>query len=189
MRSQSSFLSSWGTVLVTTIFLSLLPLRASMAFPLRIPCVTMASASLAPSEISTSAALTSVPQVSAMSSTKIAVLPRTSPTSTIRETSLGRVRSLWMRANPRFKPSAIEVALPLVSTAIHWSLTGGERRGCSSRPHDAVACWCITQHPCKMARLGGLHDGVLETFDANIRRILPLCAACIWTDNDTVLDV
>jgi hypothetical protein len=111
IRSQSSFLSSCGTVLVTTIFLSLLPFNASIALPLKMPCVTMASTSLAPSAMSTSAALTSVPQVSAISSTRIAVLPSTSPTSTILETSLGRVRSLCMSAKPRFKPSAIDVAL------------------------------------------------------------------------------
>jgi hypothetical protein len=55
--------------------------------------------------------LTSVPQVSAMSSTRMATLSSTSPTSTMRETSLGRARSLWMRAKPRSRRSAIDVAL------------------------------------------------------------------------------
>ena len=62
IRSQTSFFASWGTVLVTTIFLSLLPFRASMAFPLKMPWVTIAIASLAPPwSIKTLAALTRVP--------------------------------------------------------------------------------------------------------------------------------
>ena len=40
------------------------------------------------------AALTRVPQVSAISSTMMAILSLTFPTSTIRDTSLGRARSL-----------------------------------------------------------------------------------------------
>lgn len=58
-----------------------------------------------------SAALTSVPQVSAMSSTRMAVLDATEPTRTMRETSLGRARSLCMRAKFRSRRSAMEVAL------------------------------------------------------------------------------
>ena len=58
-----------------------------------------------------SAAFAKVPQVSAMSSTIIAVRPVTSPTRTIRETSFGRARSLWMRAKGRSRRSAMEVAL------------------------------------------------------------------------------
>ena len=46
-----------------------------------------------------------------MSSTMMATLPLTSPTRTIRLTSLGRERSLWMRAKGRSRRSAIEVAL------------------------------------------------------------------------------
>lgn len=52
-----------------------------------------------------------VPQVSAMSSTRMATLSTTSPTSTIRPTTLGRGRSLWIRAKPRSRRSAIDVAL------------------------------------------------------------------------------
>ena len=52
-----------------------------------------------------------VPQVSAMSSTRMATLSTTSPTSTMRPTTLGRGRSLWIRAKPRSRRSAIAVAL------------------------------------------------------------------------------
>jgi hypothetical protein len=55
--------------------------------------------------------LARVPQVSAMSSTRMQVMSLTEPTRTMRETSLGRARSLWMRAKGRSRRSAIEVAL------------------------------------------------------------------------------
>ena len=58
-----------------------------------------------------SAALQNVPQVSAMSSTRIATLPLTSPTSTIDATSFAFLRSLWIRAKSTFSLSAIEVTL------------------------------------------------------------------------------
>lgn len=104
-------LSPSGTVFVTTTLLSLLPFKVSMAFPERMPWVTMATTSRAPCAITVSAALTRVPHVSAMSSTRIAMRSWTSPTSTMRLTSLGRGRSLWIRANPRSSLSAMEVAL------------------------------------------------------------------------------
>lgn len=104
-------LSPSGTVFVTTTLLNLLPFKVSMAFPERMPWVTMATTSRAPCAITVSAALTRVPHVSAMSSTRIAVRSWTSPTSTMRLTSLGRGRSLWIRAKPRSSLSAIEVAL------------------------------------------------------------------------------
>lgn len=104
-------LSPSGTVFVTTTLLNLLPFKVSMAFPERMPCVTMATTSRAPCAITVSAALTKVPHVSAMSSTRIAMRSWTSPTSTMRLTSLGRGRSLWIRAKPRSSLSAIEVAL------------------------------------------------------------------------------
>ena len=75
------------------------------------PCVTIATTSRAPCAITVSAAFANVPHVSAMSSTRRAILSCTSPTSTIRETSLGRGRSLWIRANWRSRRSAMEVAL------------------------------------------------------------------------------
>lgn len=104
-------LSPSGTVFVTTTRLNLLPLRVSMAFPERMPWVTMATTSRAPCAMTVSAAFTKVPHVSAMSSTRIAMRSWTSPTRTMRLTSLGRGRSLWIRANPRSSRSAIEVAL------------------------------------------------------------------------------
>ncbi len=106
-----SILSPSGTVFVTTTLDNLLLFKVSMALPDRIPCVTIATTSRALCAMTVSAALTSVPQVSAMSSTRMATLSSTSPTSTMRETSLGRARSLWMRAKPRSRRSAIDVAL------------------------------------------------------------------------------
>lgn len=50
-----------------------------------------------------------VPQVSAISSTKIATLSFTSPTRTIEATSLAFLRSLWIKANSTFNLSAIDV--------------------------------------------------------------------------------
>jgi hypothetical protein len=58
-----------------------------------------------------SAACTTVPHVSAMSSTRIATLPFTSPTSTIDATSLAFLRSLWISAKSMFNLSAIDVTL------------------------------------------------------------------------------
>lgn len=109
--SHSFFFSSCGTVLVTTRCFSWLLLILLIASPLRIPCVTIAMADVAPFSMTTSAALHRVPQVSAMSSTMIAVRPFTLPTKTIRLTSFGRARSLWMSANSVLRLSAIAVAL------------------------------------------------------------------------------
>lgn len=58
-----------------------------------------------------SAAWQMVPHVSAMSSTRMATRSLTSPTSTIRSTSLAFLRSLWMSANSTFSRSAMEVTL------------------------------------------------------------------------------
>ena len=58
-----------------------------------------------------SAAWQKVPQVSAMSSTKIAILSLTSPTSTIVATSLAFFLSLWISAKSTFSLSAMEVTL------------------------------------------------------------------------------
>ena len=63
-----STLSPSGTVLVTTSADRTLPFRVSMALPDRMPWVTRARTDLAPFSLSTAAALTRVPQVSAMSS-------------------------------------------------------------------------------------------------------------------------
>lgn len=126
IRSHLFFFSSCGTVFVTTSFFSWLPFSFSMALPLKMPWVTMAMASRAPCSITTSAALTSVPQVSAISSTMIATRSRTSPTSTMRETSFGRARSLWISAKPRSSPSAIEVALSFVNALVSCLSTESE---------------------------------------------------------------
>ena len=58
-----------------------------------------------------SAAWQMVPQVSAISSTKMATRSLTSPTRTIAATSFAFFRSLWMRAKSTFKRSAIDVTL------------------------------------------------------------------------------
>lgn len=70
----------------------------------------MASTSFAPCSFSVDAALSSVPHVSAMSSTRIAILSLTSPTRTIRPTTLGRGLSLWMSAKGTSRRSAMDVA-------------------------------------------------------------------------------
>jgi len=116
--SHSFFFSSWGTVLVTTRCFNWLLLILLIASPLRIPCVTIAMADVAPFSMTTSAALHSVPQVSAMSSTMIAVRPFTLPTKTMRLTSFGRARSLWMSANSVLRLSAIAVALNVLLARI-----------------------------------------------------------------------
>lgn len=65
----------------------------------------------APWFLSVSAALASVPQVSAMSSIRIAILSLTSPTKTMEPTTFGLGRSLWISAKAQPKRSAIAVAL------------------------------------------------------------------------------
>nr|POE46921.1 hypothetical protein CFP56_00253 [Quercus suber] len=129
MRLHSFFFSACGTVLVTTSLRSWLPFSFSIAFPDRMPCVTMAIASRAPCSMTTSAALTSVPHVSAMSSTMIAMRSRTSPTSTMRDTSFGRARSLWIRAKPRSSPSAIDVALAGGQCCVRYLRENAEGKG------------------------------------------------------------
>lgn len=58
-----------------------------------------------------SAAWQMVPQVSAMSSTRMATRSLTSPTRTMRSTSLAFFLSLWMRAKSTFRRSAMDVTL------------------------------------------------------------------------------
>ena len=58
-----------------------------------------------------SAAWQTVPQVSAISSTKMATRSLTSPTRTMRSTSLAFFLSLWMRAKSTFSRSAMDVTL------------------------------------------------------------------------------
>ena len=58
-----------------------------------------------------SAAWQMVPHVSAMSSTRMATRSVTSPTSTMRSTSLAFFRSLWMRAKSTLSRSAMDVTL------------------------------------------------------------------------------
>lgn len=58
-----------------------------------------------------SAAWQKVPQVSAMSSTSIAILSFTSPTRTMVATSLAFFLSLWISAKSTFSLSAMEVTL------------------------------------------------------------------------------
>ena len=100
-----------GSVFVTISFSSALFVTLSSAFPLRIPCVTIAYTCDAPPSARCRAAKHSVPHVSAMSSTRIATLSFTCPTSTIRETELAFFRSLWNSAKSTPSRSAIDVAL------------------------------------------------------------------------------
>ena len=58
-----------------------------------------------------SAAWQTVPQVSAMSSTSIAILSFTSPTNTMDDTSFAFLRSLWIKAKSTFSLSPIDVTL------------------------------------------------------------------------------
>lgn len=109
--SHRPFFSSCGTVFVTTTRLSLLAFSVSIALPLRMACVTMARTSEAPCSAQSFAAVASVPHVSAMSSTRIAMREDTVPTRTILLISLGRGRSLWIRAKGASRRSAMEVAL------------------------------------------------------------------------------
>jgi len=104
-------LSECGMVLEATTASRRDLLILSSALPEKMPCVTMASTRAAPFSSSTSAAMPRVPQVSAMSSTRMAVLPATLPTRTMRETSLAFLRSLWMSAKSTSSLSAIDVAL------------------------------------------------------------------------------
>lgn len=92
-----------------------------------------------------SAAWQTVPQVSAMSSTKMATRSLTSPTRTMRSTSLAFFLSLWMRAKSTFKRSAMDVTLheehkgskssghpfAMSSSASfgHWRVSGGSPFG------------------------------------------------------------
>ena len=116
MSSTSIFLhAAWfafcGSVFVTISFSKLLASIVSSAFPLSIPCVTKPNTFTAPASERCDAARQSVPQVSAMSSTSIAVLSFTFPTSTMRDTSFAFFRSLWNNAKSTPSLSAIEVAL------------------------------------------------------------------------------
>lgn len=102
---------SCGMVLVTTKASKVAALIRGIAGPENMPCVKMAYTLEAPASDNFWAAWQTVPHVSAISSTRMAVRSRTSPTSTIEATSLAFLRSLWMRAKSTFKRSAIEVTL------------------------------------------------------------------------------
>ncbi|KAH3681292.1 hypothetical protein WICPIJ_007753 [Wickerhamomyces pijperi] len=71
----------------------------------------MEMTSLAPLSNKVSAALTKVPQVSAISSIRIQILSVTSPTRTILDTSLAFWRSLWIKAKFKSNLSAVEATL------------------------------------------------------------------------------
>lgn len=101
--------SSCGIVLVTTTASKQALLILEIAGPEKIPWVKIAYTFVAPASISFSAAWQIVPQVSAMSSTRMATLSLTSPTRTIEATSFAFWRSLWMSANSTLRRSAIEV--------------------------------------------------------------------------------
>jgi len=191
IRSHSAFFQSCGTVFVTTSFVSCEALIVSMALPLRMPWVTMAMADFAPWLMTTSAALQRVPHVSAMSSTMIATLSLTSPTRTMRETSLGRARSLWMRAKPKSRPSAIDVALlrGVVSVErrtndlLGWIIVAGDCTPlCSTsvwRDDDTVLDVQVLAYPAQRARLG------VEVVDRDIEEALDL--RCVQVHGDDVV--
>ena len=100
-----------GIELVTISFSISLSLSTCIALPLKIPCVTSARTVLAPFARRCFAASARVPHVSAMSSIRIAVLPSTLPTRTMRAISLAFLRSLWNRAKSRSSEAAIDEAL------------------------------------------------------------------------------
>ncbi|TFY81948.1 hypothetical protein EWM64_g2060 [Hericium alpestre] len=106
-----SMFSACGSVFVTISFSSALVRIVSSAFPLRIPCVTIAYDLATPASARCVAARFSVPHVSAMSSTTTAIFPSTCPTSVIRDTSFAFFRSLWNSAKSTPSRSAIDVAL------------------------------------------------------------------------------
>ena len=112
-----TWFSPCGSVFVTISFSSALFVTFSSASPLRIPCVTIAYTLVAPPSARCCAAKHSVPHVSAMSSTRIATLSFTCPTSTIRETELAFFRSLWNSAKSTPSRSAIDVALSHILSA------------------------------------------------------------------------
>lgn len=100
-------------MLVTINFSNLESMILVRAGELSTPCVTIAITLSAPHSDNLSAANAKVPQVSAMSSTKMATFPCTFPTSTILDTSFAFLRSLWNRAKSTFSRSANEVALQM----------------------------------------------------------------------------
>lgn len=105
---QSFMCPSCGIVFVTTTASKHALLILDIAGPEKMPCVRIAYTFVAPASISFSAAWQMVPQVSAMSSTRIATRSFTSPTSTMDATSLAFFRSLWIRANSTFSLSAVK---------------------------------------------------------------------------------
>lgn len=123
---------SCGIELVTTTASKQALLILEMAGPEKMPCVSMAYTLVAPASkslnwstrcvkvallgerivgIYLSAAWQMVPQVSAMSSTKMATRSLTSPTRTMAATSLAFFRSLWISAKSTLRRSAIDVTL------------------------------------------------------------------------------
>ncbi|KAH3669402.1 hypothetical protein OGAPHI_001523 [Ogataea philodendri] len=105
---HTSAMAVKGIEFVHTIFSNDPWLILGIAWPLKIPWVTMATTDLAPFSKSRSDALHNVPHVSAMSSTKTHTLPVTSPTRTMRLTSFALARSLWIKANGVSSLSASE---------------------------------------------------------------------------------
>lgn len=98
-----------------------------------------------------SAAWQMVPQVSAMSSTRMATRSLTSPTRTMRSTSLAFFLSLWMRAKSTFKRSAMDVTLrrgqrgresrgDVGESSMRWRVSGPSplRSACVRRNNYAV---------------------------------------------------
>lgn len=108
---QSFIWVSWGMVFVTTTASKQALFILEMAGPEKIPCVKIAYTLVAPAAVNFSAAWQMVPHVSAISSTKMATLSFTSPTSTMESTSFAFFLSLWIRANSTFNLSAMEVTL------------------------------------------------------------------------------
>ena len=147
-----------------------LPFSVSMALPDRMPWVTSARTDLAPFSLSTAAAFTRVPQVSAMSSVVCQLsiylastaealtnengdlvldttdknLDACQPPSphfgfkafklTMRPTTLGLGRSLWIRAKAVLRWSAIDVALYHVSRST--CLSGSQALTAWRRQHQ-----------------------------------------------------
>lgn len=120
----------------------------------------------APNSTDLSAAWQMVPQVSAMSSTRMATRSLTSPTRTMRSTSLAFFLSLWMRANSTFRRSAMDVTLDGEKRRSRqtWTQTFSDHSNrrvsspfgsaCIRRHDDAVfPLWDIFFDPLKNGRL------------------------------------
>lgn len=113
---QFSMCSSCGMVFVTTTASKHALLMRWMAGPEKIPCVRIAYTFVAPASTSLSAAWTIVPQVSAMSSTKMATRSLTSPTWRLMESFM-------------FKVFLFQWVLIKASRGMRFSLLTGKLRG------------------------------------------------------------